>query len=212
MGSQQEQLISQFLGESMLLTLTALVLAIGIIVAGIRPLNEMLSLNLSIRQLWEPHLVLSTLAIIVLLGILGGSYPAFFLASIKPVKAMKDKIVRKAPLRKILISIQLAVVIFVLISTGMIYDQLQYLRKKDLGFDKEHIVNLTIPGQYEDPAKYLAFKNTLLQNASIEAIGTSILHQELMTWEEGQSQLMVRPSRIKNLFMGENSIMIFFQP
>ncbi|HKZ37579.1 MAG TPA: ABC transporter permease, partial [Chryseolinea sp.] len=173
MGSQQEQLISQFLGESMLLTLMALMIAIGMVVTGIRPLNEMLSLNLSIRQLWEPQLVLSTLAIIVLLGILGGSYPAFFLASIKPVNAMKDKIVRKAPLRKVLVSIQLAVVTFVLVSTGMIDDQLQYLRKKDLGFDKEHIVNLTIPGQYEDPTKYLVFKNTLLQNPSIGATGTS---------------------------------------
>jgi putative ABC transport system permease protein len=133
----------------------------------------MLSLNLSIRQLWEPQLVLSTLAIVVLLGILGGSYPAFFLASIKPVKVMKDKIVRKAPLRKILVTIQLAVVTFVVVSTGMIYDQLQYLRKKDLGFDKEHIVNLTMPGQYEGPAKYLVFKNTLLQNPSISAIATS---------------------------------------
>ncbi len=173
MGSQQQQLIYQFLGESIALTLMAVVLALGIVMVGIRPLNEILSLNLSIRQLWTPQLVLGIPAIVILLGILGGCYPAFFLASIEPVKAMKDKIVRKAPLRKILVSVQLAIVTFVLISTGMIYDQLQYLRKKDLGFDKEHVVNLTMPGQDQDPRQYLVLKNTLLQNTSIKATGTS---------------------------------------
>lgn len=173
MGSQRRQLISQFVGESMVLTLMAGVLAILIVIAGIGSLNEMLNLNLNIRQLWEPQLVFGILAIVALLGVLGGSYPAFFLASIEPVKAMKDKIVRKAPLRKILVSVQLAVVIFVLISTGMIYEQLQYLRKKDLGFDKEHIINLTMPGDDKNSARYQALKNSLLQNTSIRTMGTS---------------------------------------
>lgn len=173
MGSQRRQLIYQFLGESLVLTLMAVVLAIAIVMVGIGSLNEMLNLNLNVRQLWEPHLIFGILAIVVLLGVLAGSYPTFFLASIEPLNAMKDKIARKAPLRKILVSVQLAVVIFVLISTGLIYEQLQYLRKKDLGFDKEHVINLTMPGQDKNPARYQALRNTLLQNTSIKAMGTS---------------------------------------
>lgn len=173
MGSQRRQLISQFVGESLVLTLMAGVLATLIVITGTGSLNEMLNLNLNIRQLWEPQLVFGILAVVALLGVLGGSYPAFFLASLEPVKAMKDKIVRKAPLRKILVSVQLAIVIFVLISTVMIYEQLQYLRKKDLGFDKEQVINLTMPGGDKNPARYQTLKNALLQNTSIRAMGTS---------------------------------------
>jgi putative ABC transport system permease protein len=113
-------------------------------------------------------------AIMILLGVLGGSYPAFFLASIEPINAIKDRVGRKAPLRKTLVSVQLAVVIFVLISTGMIYEQLQYLRNKDLGFDKEQIVNVTMPDQVTNNlSQYDALKNSLLESTSISGVCTS---------------------------------------
>lgn len=174
MGSQRNQLISQFLGESIVLTSIAAVAAILIVILTLGSLNEMLSINLSLSQLWTPQLVLGMVTTMILLGVLGGSYPAFFLASIEPIKAIKDKVERKAPLRKALVSVQLAVVIFVLVSTGMIYEQLQYLRNKDLGFDREQIVNVTMPDQGKnDLSQYEALKNSLLKNTSISGVCTS---------------------------------------
>ena len=171
MGSQRNQLVSQFLGESVVLTSIAAVVALVIVVPTLRSLNEMLSLNLSLSQLWTPQLVLGMVAIMTLLGVLGGSYPAFFLASIEPINAIKDTVGRKAPLRKALVSVQLAVVIFVLISTGMIYEQLQYLRNKDLGFDKEQIVNVTMPDQVTNNlSQYEALKNSLLNSTSVTGV------------------------------------------
>ncbi len=172
LGSQRRQLIFQFLTESLLLTVMAMILAIGLVTLGMTLINETLNLNLDVRQLLQPQLGLGIATIILLLGILGGSYPAFFLASFEPLKVMKDNTAKNAPLRKMLISIQLAVVIFVLTSTGMIYDQLQYLRKMDLGFDKEHVINITVPSQDENKDRYQVVKNTLLQNSKILAAGT----------------------------------------
>ena len=147
MGSHRSQLVAQFLGESVVLASIAAVVAMLILVLTLESLNEMLSLNLSLSQLLTPRLVLGMVAIMIMLGVLGGSYPAFFLASIELINAIRNKVGRKATLRKALVCVQLAVVIFVLISTGMIYEQLQYLRNKNLGFDKEQMLNVTMPDQ-----------------------------------------------------------------
>lgn len=172
LGSHRGQLTVQFLAESLFFTLLALVLAIVLVVLFVSSLNEMLGLQLDAGQLWQFPLLLSMLAIVLLLGILGGSYPAFFLSSLEPIAVMKGKLVKNAPFRKNLVAIQFAVVIFVLTCTGMIYDQLQYLQQKDLGFDKEHIVMLTLPEQIETQ-NWTALKNTLLQSPYIVSAGTS---------------------------------------
>jgi putative ABC transport system permease protein len=172
MGSDRRQLIVQFLLESLLITLVALSLGTLLVVLFVKPLNELLSLQLDAGQLWQPQLLLGMVAVIVVLGILGGSYPAFFLSSIEPVSVMKGNALRGAPLRKILVSIQLGVVIFVLCCTAMIYEQLQYLRRKDLGFDKEHIVRLTPAGQ-EELRNWTVFKDALLQRSYVISAGAS---------------------------------------
>ena len=172
MGSDRRQLIVQFLVESLLITLLALILGTLLVVWFVRPLNELLSLQLDAGQLWQPQLLLGMLGIITVLGILGGSYPAFFLSAIEPVSVMKGTSSKGAPLRKVLVSIQLGVVIFVLCCTAMIYEQLQYLRRKDLGFDKEHIVRL-IPAGEEELRNWTVFKEALLRSPYIVSAGTS---------------------------------------
>jgi len=189
MGSQNSQLIFQFLSESLFFTITALLLAILLLAEGIPFLNDMLNLRLHLHQLWQPTLLAGIVGIIVLLGILGGSYPAFFLSRLAPVKVIKGKTTKKVPLRKVLVSIQLSAVIFILTSTGMIYQQLQFLRNKDLGFDKEHVINFTIPNEDNLASKYASLKNSLLQNPDILGVGTS-------SFTPGNSGMFRRPIAI----------------
>lgn len=151
LGSHRRQLIWQFLAESLVFTVLAAGLGILIVELGVPPINAALGLHLDASQLTSPALIGGILSIVFLLGIIGGSYPAFFLSGFEPLTVLKGAWATEGrsrlPVRKILVAVQFAVVIFVLICTGMIYDQLQYIRQKEMGFDKEHLVQLTLPAQ-----------------------------------------------------------------
>ena len=84
-------------------------------------LNTMLGLQLDVEQLWQPALLLGMLGILLLLGVLGGIYPAFFLSSFQPLSVMKARPTQGKSLRSILLSVQFAVVLFVLSCTVMIW-------------------------------------------------------------------------------------------
>ena len=172
MGSHRRQLAFQFLTESLFFAFLSLIAGTALVILFVKLLNPVLSLQLDSYQLLQPQLLLSMLAIVVLLGILGGAYPAFFLSSFAPASVMKGKLVKAVPVRRILVAVQFAVVIFVVTSTGLIYNQLQFLRNKDLGFDKEHILMLTLPEQSETH-QWFVLKDALLQSPYIASAGTS---------------------------------------
>ena len=168
LGSPRSQLAAQFLLESSSFTLLALGVAAGLVAVLAAPLNALLGLQLEARQLGNPRLLAGMLAVGVFIGLLGGSYPAFFLSSFQPVSVMKGKGTKRAPLRRLLVGVQFAVVIFVLSCTGMVYHQLQYLRKKDLGFDREQVIRIDLPGQHA-VRQWPALKNALQQSPYITA-------------------------------------------
>ncbi|GJM35544.1 MAG: ABC transporter permease [Saprospiraceae bacterium] len=172
LGSNRKQLMAQFLVESIGFSFLALLLGILLVFLMMQPLNAMLGLQLYEAQLWQPQMIIGSLVITLLLGLLGGSYPAFFLSSFQPIAVMKGQLAKATPLRRMLVAVQFAVVIFVLTFTGMIYDQLQYLSKKDLGFDKKNIVELNLAGQ-EKLEKWPVLKEMLLQSPYISSAGTS---------------------------------------
>jgi putative ABC transport system permease protein len=166
LGSHRGPLVAQFLLESLFFTLLALLAGASLVAALVDPLNHLLGLQLEAGQLGNPQMLAGMLCIGVITGLLGGSYPAFFLSSFEPVSVMKGKGSKRAPLRRVLVGIQFAVVLFVLSCTGMVYNQLQYLRKKDLGFSKEQVIRLNLPGQRE-LQQWPALKNALQQSPYI---------------------------------------------
>lgn len=172
LGSNRKQLIFQFLMESFCLSLLALFLAISLLNIGIPYINATLDLYLESSQLWQPQVILGLLGILFLLGILGGSYPAFILSAFKPITTLKGKLVKSTPVRKALVGIQFAVVIFVLVCTGMIYDQLNFIRNKDLGFRQEQVVRLTLSGA-ENMEQGPLLKELLLSDPNILKTSTS---------------------------------------
>ena len=174
LGSERKQLIGQFLSESVLFTLIALVLSFLLVHLLLPAFNAAFEVALGSDLLWSKPIMLGALGIVLLTGFLGGSYPAFYLSGFEPMKVLKGSLARGAgnpALRKVLVTVQFAITLFMLIGTGIIYDQMNYLRNKDLGFDKEHIMTFFLEG-HEARNKYQVIQEKLLQNPKISAVGT----------------------------------------
>jgi putative ABC transport system permease protein len=149
LGSSKRALIFSFLGESILLSLIAMVLAIGIVFFVINgtSFNSLISKNLTIDFIANKTLLLGTLGLTLFIGVLSGIYPALYLPSIPTLSALKGAFKNRKSslyLRKSLTTVQFAISIFVVVCTLFMQDQIDYVRSKDLGFDKENIVLLEI--------------------------------------------------------------------
>ena len=175
LGSEKSQLVGQFLSESLLFTLIALTLSFIIVLLFLPVFNNVFGLQLSRGLLFTAPVLLGALSIVVLTGILGGSYPAFYLSSFQPIAVLKGSLGKGSgnpKLRKALVAVQFAITIFMLIGTGIIYDQMSYLRNKDLGFDKENVLTFSLQGR-QARDKYQTLRENLLQNPNITEVGTS---------------------------------------
>lgn len=175
LGSTKGQLIWQFLSESVILTFIALALSFGLVFVLVPWFNQLFDLNLKAAALFSPQLLGGMALILFLVGILGGSYPAFFLSAFQPITIMQGSSSRgtkNIALRKGLVVLQFVISIFMLIGTGIIYDQMNYLRNKELGFDKEHILTFSFTDRSQRE-KWPVIRNTLLEQPGITAIATA---------------------------------------
>lgn len=146
-GANRFQLVNQFLGESVLLSLMALPLAV-IMVELVQPIyNQFLNIRLNIDYIenWSYTSVLVGVALLV--GIISGSYPAFYASAIRPIQTLGGFLRRgskRSFLRGMLVVFQFSVSIILIIGTVIIHDQCHYIRGKDLGFNKEHVMNVIL--------------------------------------------------------------------
>mgnify|MGYP000563147447 CR=1 FL=1 len=174
MGAQRNSLIGQFLTESILITLISLALSILIMVAVVPVINDIVGTNLMIEGLLDTNVMLAVIGIVFMTGFLGGCYPAFFLSSFQPAAVLKGGGGKSGSklLRKSLVTIQFAISIFMLIGTMVIYSQMQFIRNKDLGFDKEQMMQIDFRSR-ADVVKWNVLKNELIQNPNIGGTGSS---------------------------------------
>ncbi len=175
MGAKSNTLIGQFLVESILLTLIALVISLVLLVSILPKINQLLDLELQISHLLDLPVVLAILLIIFITGVLGGSYPAFYLSSFKPIRTLKGNLSRRGGnqrLRGVLVTTQFAISMFMLVGTLVIYQQMQYVQNTDLGFDREQVVRFRMSTEVQQ-AKWPVLRDQLLQYPSIEQVGTS---------------------------------------
>ncbi|MEM9919171.1 MAG: ABC transporter permease [Bacteroidota bacterium] len=172
MGSDRRQLIWQFLSESLAYTALSVGLAFLLVRYAVPFLNGLFDMQLSIQQLMQPQAYAFLLGMALLIGLLGGSYPAFFLSSFQPVSVMKGPASKATPVRRMLLGVQFAVVIFVLFCTGMIYQQLQFMRTQDLGFDQEQMVEMRLAGQAQTQ-KLPVLRETFQQSPLVVSVGAS---------------------------------------
>lgn len=175
LGSERKQLIWQFMVESLLFTLVAIVLSFLIVLLVLPLFNNTFNLSLNRALLFSKPVLLGALGLIGLTGILAGSYPAFYLSAFQPITVLKGQLSRGSGnpiLRKVLVAVQFAVTLFMIVGTGVIYDQMSYLRNKDLGFDKEHVLTFNLQGRAARE-KYPVIRERLLQNPKILKTGTA---------------------------------------
>ncbi|KYG72897.1 ABC transporter permease [Roseivirga echinicomitans] len=174
MGAQRSGLIGQFLTESILITLISLILSVLVIIAVVPAINSIVGTHLAIEGLLNTNVILAVIGIVFVTGFLGGCYPAFFLSSFQPAAVLKGGAGKSGSklLRKSLVTIQFAISIFMLIGTLVIYSQMQFIRNKDLGFDKEQMMQIDFRST-ADAEKWNVLKNELVQNANISGTGSS---------------------------------------
>jgi len=174
MGAQRSGLMGQFLTESILITLISLALSILLVMAVVPTINNIVGTSLEMQALLDTNVILALIGIVFITGFLGGSYPAFFLSSFQPATVLKGGGGKSGSkfLRKALVTLQFGISMFMLIGTLVIYSQMQYVRNKDLGFDKEQMMQIDFRSR-EDVEKWNVLKNELIQNPNIGGTGSS---------------------------------------
>ena len=172
-GSGKIQLVSQFLVESIFLCLIAYILAVVLVDFFLPVFNDISGKKLSIPY-FSLDFIIFSIAFILLVGLVSGSYPAFYLSSFKGVEILKGVQHRgrgASVLRRILVVIQFSLSLFLIIGFLIISKQLDYLKNKKLGLDKDNVVYVYLDGQMQKNSEVI--KNELLQNPDIISATTS---------------------------------------
>ncbi len=177
LGAERSQLIRQFLGESFLMSLLAVALALPLVDLSLPVLNAFLDKAIAFDLLGNRVLSLSLIGVVTLVGFVAGIYPAFVLSAFRPIQVLKGKLNLAgfdwtAVMRKGLVVIQFAISIILIIGTLFAYKQLRYLQQARLGFDKEQVVMINIL-RANLAARYDEIKNRFLQNSQVLHVTTS---------------------------------------
>jgi putative ABC transport system permease protein len=167
-GASRGELIRQFLSESIFLSLLAFLVALLFVELTLPVFNELVGKDFSSGYVLNVIFLLVLLIGSLLIGTIAGSYPAFLMSSFKPVAVLKGKIrssVKGRRFRDALVIFQFCASIVLLVGTSVIYSQLHYIRKKELGFDREHVV--VIQRAEKLGSQQQAFKDQLKQNLDV---------------------------------------------
>jgi putative ABC transport system permease protein len=168
-GALRIQIIVQFLSESLLMGLISLIIGIGIARLLMPLFNDLSAKSISINLL-DLKTIGGLLGIALLVGLISGSYPAFFLSSFKPVKVLKGIQVlggRKSYFRNGLVVLQFSISVILMVSTLVVNNQLKFIRNRDMGFNKENLLYLQMPQIGDLQHNYGALKASLTENNNI---------------------------------------------
>jgi putative ABC transport system permease protein len=170
-GSRRGPLVMQFLSESVVFTIVSLVISLILIVVLLPKFNLLAGKSFNLHILYSPVVILTLLGIVLIVGIFGGSYPAFFLSRFSPVTVLKGEITQGSAgslFRKILVVIQFSVSVIMIICTLVVFKQLKFLKTMDQGFDQTNVVGLQLNG--EMVRKYPVLKQVLSENPEIKYV------------------------------------------
>ena len=171
-GARVSQLVVRYLTESFLLGALSVVLAIFIAIILMPVFNGVVERQFTINDLFTARSVLVMVAILVVVGLIAGSYPSFYTSSIKPVLALKGNIAspRGQWIRKISVAAQFFISIGLIICTFVIYNQMVFVRDYDLGFDKDNVLVLEPPNDSTMYERTIAFKKKLMSHSTIKNV------------------------------------------
>jgi putative ABC transport system permease protein len=174
-GSSKRQLVLQFLMESTICALLALLISLGLIALLLPSFNTISGKHIFFGNLFRPDTLGILVCIIVFVGLAGGSYPAFYLSHFNPISVLKGSLSKSssnATLRRVLIVLQFTISMTMLICTLVVYKQLQFLRRIDLGFDKAQVVTLAANTGQDISGKLQSFKDELASVPGVLSVST----------------------------------------
>ncbi len=174
-GSSRSQLVWQFLGESLLTAFIAVLLSFVLALVLFPVFNGLSGKAFTIRTLLQPFNILLMLGIALFTGLVGGSYPAFYLSGFQPVSILKGALSKASgnvSLRRTLVVIQFSISMIMLICTWVVYSQLSFLQKKDLGFDKSQVMSVTVNTGEDERGKIAAMNNEFRSLPGVKMVGS----------------------------------------
>ena len=145
LGSQRKQMIFQFLSESFIYSLVSAVAALGLTYMALPSFNLLAGKQLTLSALTQPSFILAAFVLVIFVGFIAGSYPAFYLTAFNPVDVLKGKIssgMKSGGVRSTLVVLQFAVSTFLILSTIVVYQQLSFMQNKNLGLDQHNVINI----------------------------------------------------------------------
>lgn len=176
MGSKRSQLIMQFLSETFLITLFAVIISVALAPVILKLFADFIPKGVTVNYLHQPDLFIFLVVLVILVSVLSGFYPALMLSGYKPVDVLKNKAQsgksksRTAWLRKSLTVTQFVIAQFFIMATILVSKQIYYALHKDLGFKKDAIVNISTPYKQINTDKQQVFMDKISDIPQIEMI------------------------------------------
>ena len=171
LGSLRSQLIGQFLAESMLYSLVAVASAVLLCFFLLPAFNLFSGKELSMINLLDVKFILGVGLMVLIVGLLAGSYPAFYLTSFGPIEVLKGKIkagLKSKSIRSTLVVFQFVISIFLIIFTSVVYTQINFMQQQQMGMDKENV--LVVENVHRLGENGQAFRNALVQQAGVSKV------------------------------------------
>ena len=174
LGTTHQTLMKQFLTESTLISFLSLLIAIAIAFLILPWFNDIAGKQINISQFLQPKFLVVLALLPFVIGLLAGTYPAFFLSSFKPITVLKGKLAggaKKTNLRSALVVVQFSMAILLIVGTMVVYRQLGYIQQKKLGFSKDQV--MVIDNTHVMGDGTASFKNELLRLPGVKAVANA---------------------------------------
>ena len=174
-GASQGHLLRQFLGESILLALLALLLAVLLVEVALPTFNRLADKSFAPTDVLQPWMIAVMLGVAGLTGLLAGSYPAWFLARLEPVAVLKGQLALGGRhwLRRTLVVLQFSIGIGLIIGTLVIHEQMQYLQSRELGFRQEQMLVVEVSGDSTVQMRLPTIRQELQQHPAVQRVAAS---------------------------------------
>ena len=180
-GALRSSLVGQFMSESLIMSLLAVRTGPRVRLGVVTHLQQVFEKQLTLSAA-EPSLWLSILGLVLITGILSGSYPAFFLSSLQPIKILKGNGASSrlqfgpgpALFRRVLVVFQFSLSIFLIVGMLAVGRQMNYLRTKNLGLDRENVVYIPLEGEIAQPKKVDAFRQEVMRKPTVASATTTM--------------------------------------
>jgi putative ABC transport system permease protein len=207
-GSYRWQLMGQFLAEALVFTFLAFVLSLFILELALPYFNQLANKKLTIGAMFENNTFVGVSSIFIVLSLLSGFYPALVLSAFNPVKVLKGKFSGNAQgilLRKSLVVFQFAISIVMICCTWLIFSQLQYIRQKDLGFNREQLVIIPLNDDF-NRAKSNNLRQQLIDNQLVSQAALSNVIPAYNTWSRNPYKYISDEGNTRQLDMDDMPI------